>query len=218
MSDHNNTFTTNEASVMSHLQDKLIIHSIQYISNNDTQTDQDGHDSSWNQTFLCIEKIENDFIFHFFTSEYFRAYSKPYFKLVKKFHHNIQKLSDLQKQFSDIFSKSYDDITNFINYLNNDLVYSLNTKDKDLNDKMATIFSKIDDLENIADEKYKIKKQKEDKEREEYEKSDTYIQYLQDVEERKKKEKDDYEKKEALRLAFFIEKYGEVEGPKYMRL
>ena len=61
-------------------------------------------------------------------------------------------------------------------------------------------------------------KENQDKEREEYEKSDAYKQYLNDVDERKKKEQDDFIKKEEERLAFLIEKYGEVEGPKYMRL
>jgi hypothetical protein len=218
MSDYNTTYAHNEALALSHLQHKLIIHSVQYISNEETQIDGDGPESSWNQSFLSIEKTENDFIFHFFRSDYFQAYSYPYFKLVKKFHHSIQKLSDLEKQFSNMFSNSYNNITNFIRYLNEDLCYALNTNDTDLNNKIATIFSKIDDLENIADEKYKIKKQTEDKEREEYEKSDDYKQYLQYEEDRKMKEKDDYEKKEAERLAFLIEKYGEIDGPKYMRL
>ena len=83
---------------------------------------------------------------------------------------------------------------------------------------MAIIFSKIEDLETIADEKYKIKKQTEDKELEIYKNSDAYKQFLQDVQERNKKEQDDFKKKEAERLAYFIKMHGEVEGPKYMRL
>jgi len=218
MSSNNKIYAQNEALALSHLKDKMIIYSVQYISNEDTQIDGDGPTSSWDQSFLCIEKTENDYIFHFFRSDNFHTYSYPYIKAVTKYYPFSQKLSDLQKQFSDILSKSYSDINSFINYWNEDLSFALICNDKDLNHQMKILSSKIDELEIIADEKYKIIKEKQDREYEEYLKSDAYNQYLQDEIERKKKEQEDYEKKEKERLAHLIKMFGEVEGPKYMRL
>jgi hypothetical protein len=216
--DSSNTFTQHLSIAMLHLTDKNIIHSVQYISNEETQIDRDGPESTWNQSLLCIEKTENDYIFHFFKSDYLQSYSYPYFKLVNKFHPFCQKLSDLHTKFSDIFCKSYGEINSFINYWNEDLHYTLNSKDTDLNIQMAILNDKIDELEIIKDQKYQIMKEKQDKERKEYEMSDAYKEYLNDVEERTKKEQNDYNNKEEERLTHLIKMFGEVEGPKYMRL
>ena len=81
MSYYQKTFSQNLSNVLTklNLTDENIIYSVQFISNEDVQIDRDGPDSNWNITFLCIEKIENDYIFHFNFSDEFHSYSYPYF-------------------------------------------------------------------------------------------------------------------------------------------
>ena len=70
----------NLSTAMINLKDKNIIYFVQYISNEDTQIDGDGPQSWWNITLLCIEKTEDDYIFHFNYSDSIHGYSYPYFK------------------------------------------------------------------------------------------------------------------------------------------
>ena len=65
-SNYNYIFTENLAIVQDKLKDKNLIYSVQYITDEDTQIDRDGPESSWRVEFFSIEKIENDFIFHIF--------------------------------------------------------------------------------------------------------------------------------------------------------
>jgi len=60
------TFKNNLETVYKNLIDKNIIYSTQYIHDEDINCDGDEFKSYWEIVFLCIEKTENDYIFHIF--------------------------------------------------------------------------------------------------------------------------------------------------------
>jgi len=217
MNSNQSIFEKNQATVFAKLQDKIIIHSKEYISNEDIQIDGDGPQSTWNQTFLCIEKTNDDYIFHFFNSEYFDSYSYPHFNIINKYHHGFKKFSELKNDFSDIFDKSHIHMNHFLNSWYNSYSYGFNTSDKDLNDQMMILHNKCDELEIICEEKFKIDREKRDKEYEEYLKSDEYKQYLAEDFVRNEIKEEEYREKEAERLKRCIAAYGEKDGYRFWK-
>jgi hypothetical protein len=213
---YNTTFSQNLSNVMKNLKNKNIIYSVQYISNEDTQIDQDGPQSYWNINLLCVEKTEDDYIFHLNYSNETHGYSYPYFKVMNDFKLYSKKLSDLKNDFDIIFNKEYNvDVGHFIKIWNEDYCYALNTDDKDLTSELMSLSVKMMEIESEYEKECYIQMAKHDKEREEYRQSEEYKKFLQDEKERKEKEEADYRQKEEERLKYCIEKYGEVEGRRW---
>lgn len=144
----NNTVTYHNVSkVMDKLIDKNIIYVVQYISNDDTQVDVDGPQSCYNITILCIEKTENDYIFHFNYSDYIYSYSYPSIICVDKFTASSKKLSDLINEINTIKEKSTYYINNFVKHWENDYCKVFEVSDEKLKSEMIILQSKMDEIE-----------------------------------------------------------------------
>jgi len=108
-------------------------------------------------------------------------------------------------------------MNHFLNNWYNSYSYGFNTSDKDLNDQMMILHNKCDELEIICEEKFKIDREKRDKEYEEYLKSDEYKQYLAEDFVRNEIKEEEYREKEAERLKRCIAAYGEKDGYRFWK-
>jgi len=215
MSDYESTFTENLAFVQNELKGKNIIQCFQYILDDDTQIDGDGPQSWWSVEFLCIEKTDDDYIFHTFAVNNLHSYSYPYFVRINETKPVSIKLSSLKTQVDNLFNSSTHEISRFIYMWENSYCHALSTKDEVLLKELNSISSKIDDLNEILTKQY----EEDEKQRQEYLKSPEY-QAQQEAEQKardlyKKEERERYEKKEQERLKICIEAYGEVEGTRF---
>jgi hypothetical protein len=199
------------------LIDKNIIYSSQHILNDDTQIDSDGPQSSWNISVICIEKIEDDYIFHINYSDYIRGYSYPYFKVVNNFSTFSKKLSELKNDFNTILEKPTDKIGNFLKLWEDDYCCAYHSNDPDLINEMKILASKIESINETYEQRSTIENEERDKKYQEYLQSDIYKQYLKDDEERKRVQKLEYQKKEEERLKLCIKLYGEEKGREFHR-
>jgi hypothetical protein len=214
-SNNDHIFTENLAIVQDNLKGKSLIYSVQYITNEDTQIDGDGPQSSWCVEFFSIEKIENDFIFHIFSSNYVHAYSYPYLCNINKSNHHFVSLSDLKNELKTIFNKSLYDISNFIRRYEESYSHAHNSKDDDLTKEMKEIALNIYELEKIRDEK----RDEQQKAYQEMLASDEYKAKCKAQEEKsaeyKKTEAKKYQDAEQERLKRCIEAYGEEAGYRF---
>jgi hypothetical protein len=209
------TFKHNLDLVSKGLEDKNIIYSNQYIADDETQYDRDGPESTWSIHIICIEKTEDDYIYHLFQSDWLHSYSTPSFREVNKFHSFTRKLSDLKNDLSDIFNKPTNVMWKFIEMFNDTYSYGLQSNDEILINELKKISFKINELEIIYEEKCDKEKIERDIKYNKYLQSDEYKQYLKEEKEREIKKKEEEDKKEAERLKRCIEAYGEVEGTKF---
>lgn len=214
---YDKTFPQNLSLVLTNLKDKNIIYSVQYIFDEDVQTDRDGADSTWNINVLCIEKTEDDYIFHFNYSNHIHAYSYPYFKEINKFDMYSKKLSDLKNDFINILTDK-SNMNRFINMWNDEYCYAFRADDTNLLTELKSLSDKMVEIEDIYEKYCELERAKYEKEKEEYEKSDAYKQYLQDEINRKAKRDAEYRQEEEERLRRCIELYGEIDGRKFHRL
>jgi hypothetical protein len=208
-------FQKNLETVSKSLIDKNIIHKAQYIGDEETQIDGDGPESSWQIICMCIEKTEDDYIFHLFQSDFLRAYSYPSLKVVDKFHPFAQKLSDIKNRGLSIYDKPNNEINSYIRMFNDHYCVGFQSNDHDLIKDLKSLGLQIEDLESILDDRYKKERIQRDKKYEEYLKSDEYKQYLQIQKEEKDKLEEQYKQKEADRLKHWVDKYGEEKGTQY---
>ena len=215
MFDYESTFIENLAFVQNHLKGKNIIYSVQYIQDEDTQIDGDGPQSWWSVEFLCIEKTEEDYIFHTFTKYNLHSYSYPYFVRINKTKPVSFNLSYLKTQVDNLFDKGTYEISRFISMWENSYCRALSTKDEVLLKELISISSKIDELNEILTKKY----EDDGKQHQEYLKSPEY-QAQQEADQKaidlyQKQERERYEKQEQERLKICIEAYGEIEGTRF---
>jgi hypothetical protein len=208
-------FQKNMEIVLKNLVDKNIIHKTQYIADEETQIDGDGPESSWQIIVLCIEKTDDDYIYHLFQSEYLHSYSYPSLKVVDKFNLFSQKLSQIKEIGISIYNKPSNEINNYIRMFNDHYSAGFQSNDQDLIKDLKSLSLQIDDLEIILDDLYKKERIKRDKQYEEYLKSDEYKQYLQIDKEYKDKIAEENRKSEEARLKLWVDKYGEEKGTQY---
>lgn len=208
-------FEQNLKTVSKSMIDKNIIYSIQYIADEETQIDGDGPESSWQIIFLCIEKTDDDYIFHLFQSDFLRAYSYPSLKVVSKFNLFSQKLSEIKDKGISIYNKPNNEINNYIQMFNNHYSHGIGCSDEDLTNDLKSLGLQIDDLEIILDARYKKERILREKKYEEYLQSEEYKQYLKIQKEEKDKLEEQYKQKDAERLKHWVDKYGEELGTQY---
>ena len=208
-------FEQNFETALKSLVNKNIIYKTQYIGDEETQIDGDGPESSWQIICLCIEKTDDDYIFHLFQSGYLHSYSYPSLKVVDKFNLFSQKLSQIKEIGISIYNKSANEISNYIRMFNDHYCAGFQSKDEDLIKDLKSLSLQIDDLEIILDDLYKKERIQRDKKYEEYLKSDEYKQYLQIDKEYKEKLAKEYRIKEEARLKLWVDKYGEEKGTHY---
>jgi hypothetical protein len=212
MSNYEPTFTENLAFVQKELNGKNIIQCFQYIVDDETQIDGDGPQSWWSVEFLCIEKTDDDYIFHTFAKNNLHSYSYPHFVRIDKNTSFSIKLSSLKIQVDNSFDKGIYEISNFISRWENSYCHALVSKDTVLMKELQYISSKIDDLNEILTKQY----EKDEKQSQEYMKSPEYQARLEEDQKArdlyKKQEEEKYEKQEQKRLKLCIEAHGEVEG------
>ena len=208
-------FQKNFETVLKNLVNKNIIYKTQYIADEETQIDGDGPESSWQIICLCIEKTDDDYIFHLFQSGYLRSYSYPSLQVVNKFNLFSQKLSQIKEIGISIYNKPASEISNYIRMFNDHYFAGLRTSDPDLISDLKSLSLQIDDLEIILDATYKKERIQRDKKYEEYLKSDEYKQYLQIDKEYKEKLAEEHKIKEAARLKIWVDQYGEELGTQY---
>jgi hypothetical protein len=166
----------------------------------------------WRVEFFSIEKIENDFIFHIFSSAYVRAYSYPYLCNIDNSNHHFITLTNFKIQLKSIFDKSYQDISNFIMRYEESYSHAHNSKDEDLTKEMKEIALNIYDLENLRDKK----RDEQNKAYQEMLLSDEYKAKCKVIEEKlaeyNKEKAKKYQEEEQERLKRCIEAYGEKDG------
>jgi len=208
-------FQKNMEIVLKSLTDKNIIHKTQYIADEETQIDADGPESSWQIVCMCIEKTDDDYIFHLFQSNFLRSYSYPSLKVVDKFHPFAQKLSDIKNKGLSIYDKPTNEINNFVRMFNDHYCAGFQSNDQDLIKDLKSLSLQIEDLEILLDDLYKKERIQRDKKYEEYLKSDEYKQYLQIDKEYKDKIAEENRIKEEARLKLWVDKYGEELGTQY---
>lgn len=196
-------------------KDKNIIYCTQFISDDDTQIDSDGPQSSWRITVLCIEKTNDDYIFHFNYSDTFHGYSYPYFKIIKNFYTFSEKLSELKDDINNILEIPTSQIGNFLRMWEEEYCYIFNSKDTDLINEMNMLIIKIKTIEETYEQRWTIEKEENDQKYKEYLQSEEYKQVLKDEEEYKHVQELEYQKKEEERLKLCIESYGEEKGREF---
>jgi len=212
---YSNIFEKNLETVSKDLIGKDIIYSTQYISNDETQIDGDGPQSSWQIVFLCIEKTNDDYIFHLFESKFLNAYSYPYLTVINEFHPFTQKLSYLKEREMTISEKSTNEINSYIEMFNNHYSYGIQCSDQILVNDLKKISHKINELEIILDERYKKERIEKDKKYEEYIRSEEYKEIIKIQKEYNEKLEEEYRIKEVKRLKLWTDEYGVELGTEY---
>jgi hypothetical protein len=212
MSDYESTFTKNLALVQNELKGIDIIYSVQNIVDEDIQIDGDGPQSWWSVEFLCIEKKNDDYIFHTFSSRNLHSYSYPYFVLIDTTSSRFIKLSSLKTQVDNIFDKPTRDISAFISCWERSYSHAFKSKDEVLLKRLFSISSKIDELNTILEKKH----QDDEIAYQEYLLSPEYQAQqeanMKESELYQKREQERYEKQEQERLKLCIEACGEEKG------
>lgn len=211
-------FQKNLETVSKSLIDKNIIYSTQYIADEETQIDRDGLDSSWQIICMCIEKTDDDYIFHLFQSDFLRAYSYPSLKVVNKFHPFAQKLSDIKNKGSSIYDKSTNEINNYIRMFNDHYCAGFQSNDQDLIKDLKSLSLQIDDLEILLDEQYKKERIQREKESAKYLKSDAYKEMIKQQKEYDEKLAAENRIKEENRLKLLIDLHGTELGTQYFNI
>jgi hypothetical protein len=208
----NTIFDYNYSLIANDLTGKNIIYKTQYIFDDDTQIDGDGPQSDWQQTLLCIEKTDDDYIYHIYNSNFFHAYSYAYLSKVTKFYPCMIKFSKIQTDFINISEKSTSDIGNFIKFFNDQICHGFHSGDEFLISELKILYSKIEDLEIILEDKITKEREEREKQEIEYKKSDAYQKSLIEEFAYKEIRDEEYRLKEEERLKRCIEAYGEEKG------
>ena len=151
-SDYDKTFPTNLSTAMTNLIDKNIIHSEQYISDEDVNISNDGPESYWHINLLCIEKTDDDYIFHVNSSFQFHSYGFPGFDIVSKFSLYSEKLSDLKNKTNIIYDMSLSYMRDYL-YKWRDYLKIYESDDEKLVSEMKILASKLDDIDILYNEK-----------------------------------------------------------------
>jgi len=149
-------FKKNLETVSKSLIEKNIIYSTQYIYDEDVQIDCHwGPESYWQIVFMCIEKTNDDYIYHLFQSNYLHTYSYPYLDVVIKFKQFSQKLSQIKEIGMVLYDKPNNEIYNYIRMFNDHYSCGLKSTDQDLIKDLKSLSLQIDDIEEILDEAHK---------------------------------------------------------------
>jgi len=230
--EYDTTFPTNYQTVLKKLDGKTIIYSVQFIRNEETQTDRDGPESTWDQFFFCVEKEqekeqkkeqekeqETDYVLHLFQSAHMlHSYSYPSFELIANYNHSFSKLSDLKEKI-EAYLKNIDasttrEISNFIQMYDMYTAYC-NTPDENFNEQIKALNIRSYRLRRLNNKRI-------DKERKEfactYEKyiqSDEYLEILEKQRLAEEKVKEVERQKEEERLQLLINLHGEKQGRLY---
>jgi hypothetical protein len=222
-SEYDTTFPTNYQTVLKKLDGKTIIYSVQFIRNEETQTDRDGPESTWDQFFFCVEKeeVENntDYVLHLFQSaRMLHSYSYPSFHTITNYNHSFNKLSDLKEKI-EAYLENIDafptrEISGFIQLYDMYTSYC-NTPDENFNDQIKALNIRSYRLRRFNNKRI-------DKERkafactyEKYIQSDEYKNILEQQQIAEKQVKDVERQKEEERLQLLINLYGEKQGRLY---
>ena len=202
MNKYDTTFPKNLSAVLTklNLDIKNIILSVQYISNEDIQIDQDGPQSSWDITFVCIEKTADDYIFHINYSHDFQSYSYPYFKEFAIYSSFSRKLSELKKDIDKHLNNISNETDFFVRMWDDNYSYAFSSSDQNLISEMNCLAIKMIDIDTILDQQNQLKQ----KEYEKYLKSDEYLKKEQESikkhEEYIKEQDEEYKRNEEIRL------------------
>lgn len=218
-SEYNTTFTTNYPMVLKKLDGKTIVHSVQFIFDEETQIDGNGLNSTWYQFILCLEKTEDDYVFHLFMSpNMLQDYSYPYFKLIPDYNLSSVSLSDFKNKIDsylgNIDAFTTREISNFICSYDRHTGHA-NLADENFRNQMKQLNINMFALKRLNNKRI-------DKERKAF--ACTYEKYLQSDEYKKIQEErmeareivaEIEHKKENNRLQHLINLYGEKQGRLY---
>jgi hypothetical protein len=215
MNNHSNyeyTFQQNLAFVSKALISKNIIFSKQYISDDETQIDGDGPSSSWCIKLICIEKNGNEYIFHCFQSNWLESYSYPHYAVINKWSPFMLVLSNFKNNIDSIFEKSCNDINNVIRSWNDVYCFGFRSNDDSLIKELNNLAPKIEELEILYDKKLEIQCEEQKRLHDEYIQSDEYKENQKKMNQYKIQQEEEYAQKEAERLKYLVDKYGEEQG------
>jgi hypothetical protein len=231
-SEYDTTFPTNYQTVLKKLDGKTIIYSVQFIRNEETQTDCDGPESTWDQFFFCVEKEqekeqkkeqekeqETDYVLHLFQSAHMlQSYSYPSFQLIANYNHSFSKLSDLKEKI-EAYLKNIDaytthEISGFIQLYDMYTSYC-STSDQNFNEQLKDLNIRFYMLKRFNNKRI-------DKERkafactyEKYLQSDEYKEILEKRQIADEQMKEVERQKEEDRLQLLIKEHGEEKGRLY---
>ena len=228
--EYDTTFPTNYQTVLKKLDGKTIVYSTQFIFNEETQTDRDGPESTWDQCFFCLEKEqekekekeqekETDYVLHLFQSAHMlHSYSYPSFQLIANYNHSFYKLSDLKKK-TEAYLENIDafttrEISGFIQMYDMYTSYCSST-DENFNEQIKALNIRSYRLRRFNNKRI-------DKERkafvctyENYLQSDEYLEILEKQRIAEEQMKEVERQKEEDRLQLLIKEHGEEKGRLY---
>jgi hypothetical protein len=209
---YKNTFTSNFNTLSKKFTGQDIIHSVQYLSDEDVNIDSDGADSNWVQCFLFIVKEDTDYVFHLFEQQFHNS-SFPYFSNLDDYYESSYKLSSTMSKIKtyvdnmNAFTTS--EVHNFVWKLN-DFIFNINTDNKKFNAKLKVLKSRFYKLERLNNKRLDNERKKREREHIKFIKSKEYKEYLEMKECDEKEEQ--HQKNEEERLKLLISMYGEENG------
>ena len=213
---YDNTLKANFASVQSSLNDADIIYMSQSVENDETQIDGDGPWTTYYIYLSCIEKKDDEFIFHTFMSNMLEGI---YGRIgITTFPSKCSiTLTQLTNNLSTLGEKSSNYIDNFIQTWNRYHIQSIDSKNDDLISKMKSLCDSILKMEELASSKAIEEHTEYDKKHQEYLNSEEYKLILEKEKIYQIQCKNEEEQKEQERLQRCIEAYGPIEGPNFWR-
>jgi hypothetical protein len=218
-SEYDTSFPINQQTVMKKLVGKNIVYSVQFILDDETHIDINGPQSSWHQFFFCLEKTDDDYVFHLFgTSQLEHSYSYPYYRIIPDYNHSFSNLSDFKKKI-DSYLRNIDafptrEIADFIWNYNRHTDHAI-LNDDNFKNQMSELGMNVFKLQRFNNRRI-------DKERkafacayEKYVHSDEYKKIIEERTIASDKLIEIEQKKEADRLHHLINLYGEKQGRLY---
>ena len=213
---YDNTLKANLASVQSHLNDADIIYSSQSVEDDETQIDGDGPWTTYYIYLSCVEKKDDEFIFHTFMSNMLQGISGRIGITTFPSKYSIT-LTQLTNNLITLNEKSSNYIDNFIQTWNRYHIQSIASKNDDLISKMNIMSDIIQKMEELANTKAIEEHTEHDRKHQEYLNSDMYKLMLEEEKEYQIQRKKEEELKEQERLQRCIEAYGPIEGHNFWR-
>lgn len=211
---YDNTLKANFASVQSRLNDADIIYFSQSVENDETQIDGDGPWTTYYIYLSCIEKKDDEFIFHTFMSNMLEGI---YGRIgITTFPSRCSiTLTQLTNNLSTLGEKSSNYIDSFVQTWNRYHIQSIASKNDDLISKMKNLCDSILKMGDLSNSKAIEEHAEYDRKHQEYLNSDEYKLILEKEKEYRIRRKNEEEQKEQERLQRCIEAYGPIEGLKF---
>lgn len=218
-SEYDTSFPTNYPPGLNKLDGKTIVHSTQFILDEETQIDGDGPNSTWFQFILYIEKKDDDYVFHLFSSPNMQQdYSYPYFKIISDYNLTSMSMTDFQNKIDSYLGNINEfptyEISNFISSYNNYTGHA-NLNSEIFRNKMKQLNNNLFTLKRLNNKRIDNERKAFACTYDKYLQSDEYKEILEQRRIIDEKAKEVELQKEEIRLQYLIKEYGEEKGRQF---